>query len=103
MDKWMYTILNILFFAPIIIFFWFGVYRKIFFKRWKFILISGLVGVVYFFAVDVPSTALKAWEFDYSKNLNIPIGTSILEELIWMVLVFMTVALIIEVIMQRKK
>ena len=103
MDKWTYTILNIWFFVPSIVFFWFGIYRKLFFKRWKFMLISGLVGVGYFFAVDVPATALKAWEFGYSKTLGISVGTSVLEELIWMILVFMTVALIIEVLIEKRK
>lgn len=103
MNKWLYTILNIIFFLPIIIVFWFGVYRRIFFKKLKFFLISGLLGVVYFFIVDLPAMAWRAWEFDYSKTLGVAFGKSVVEELVWVVLVFMTVAVIIEVLMERNK
>ena len=102
MSKWTYTILDILFFLPFILVFWFGIYKKIFFRKLKFILTSGFVGIIYFLLVDLPATKWKAWEFDYAKTLNIKIGSSVLEELIWIVLVFMAVALMIEIGLQRK-
>lgn len=99
----MYTILNTIFFLPIIIIFWFGIYRKVFFKQWKFMLISAIAGIIYFFIVDLSATTWKAWEFDYARTLNITIGDSVIEELVWVILVFVTVALIIEIILEKIK
>lgn len=95
MNEYTYTIFNIIFFGltvPAIF-----IYRKLVIKKMKFILISGFVGALYFFTVDLQMTKLKAWEYDYSKTLGIRFDFAIVEELIWMILVFMLVAVAIEV------
>ncbi|MFZ3015895.1 MAG: hypothetical protein WA101_02760 [Minisyncoccia bacterium] len=101
MDKWTYTILNIIFFTPVIIIF--VSYRNILLKRWKFILISGFLGIIYFFIVDILATNWKAWEYDYTKTLGINFSKSVFEELIWMVLVWVTISILIEIYLERKE
>jgi len=98
MDKWTYTILDIIFFAPLII--PVLIYRKLILKRWKFILASGLFGFL-FFIIDLPATKWGAWQFDYSKTLGPIFGKSVIEELIWTILVCMTVALMIEIFINK--
>lgn len=91
MHKWTYTILNIVFFVPVIILIWVK-YRRIIYKNKLLILLAGLFGFVSFFIVDPIATKWGAWSFDYSQTLGIFIGKSVLEELIWIVLVCMVLA-----------
>lgn len=102
MDKYFYTILNIITFGPLIVYLF--MYHKETLKRGKkFIFISGFLGVLYFFTVDVIATSLKAWEYNYSTTLGIRFGYAVIEELIWMILVFMLTATAIEVYLHKKK
>jgi|SRR3989344_2831647 len=103
MDKWSYTILNLIFFLPFIVVFWFGIYSKLFSQKLRFVLISGFLGLVYFFIVDLPATSWGAWTIDYSKTLNMRFGNSVLEELIWTILVFMMIAFVLEILLKRKE
>lgn len=101
MTKYTYLILNILFFLPnfIIIFLFF---KKVIMARLKFILLSGLLGLVWFFIIDPPATSWGAWTMNYSKSVGIRFGNSVVEELIWAILVCMSVASMIEIYLYRK-
>jgi len=61
------------------------------------LLIGGLFGFVMFFIVDPIATYWKAWEWDYSKTVNILIGYSTFETIIWAILVCAAVALAVAV------
>ncbi len=102
MDKWTYFILDALFFTPVIIL-WFILFRKVIFAHWKFILISGALGGLLFFIIDIRAVMLGAWSMNYVKTFGPILGPSVIEELIWMILVFMIVATLIEVYILRKQ
>lgn len=101
MDKWTYLILDIIFFIPIFLIFILR-YRKILFTHIKFILFSGLLGSVLFFVIDLPGTRWNAWTMNYSKTFRPIFDTSVFEELIWVILVFMVVAMVIEIVLSEK-
>src|ERR1035437_2444428 len=102
MDKWSYTILNIIFFIPVIAFLFFR-YKEIIFKKLHFVLMSGLFGAILVFIIDLPATNWKAWQYDYTKTLGINFGKSVFEELVWVILICMIVAIIIEIFFERQK
>ncbi len=102
MNKYTYLILNTIFFLPIILFvclrYWYLVKRG-----WKFIVCAGIFGGLYFFTVDIVATSIQAWEYNYIKVIGIRFNMAVLEELVWMVLVFMIVAVVIEIYFARIK
>lgn len=100
MDKYTYIILNALLFAPIILIFL--LYRNILIKKLKFFVASACMGIIYFFIVDVFSTRIKAWEYDYTKTLRIRLHLAVFEEMLWMILVFIAVAMAIEIYLEKK-
>ncbi len=100
MDKYTYLILDALFFIPFILL-WILLFRKIILTGLKFIFISGLLGGIVFFVIDLPATLWGAWTTNYEKTLGPMFATSVIEELIWAILVFMSVAIMIEVLLER--
>ncbi len=93
--------LNIKYFLPILVvlgLFFHNTIRR----RWKFIVIAGWVGFFLFFAIDPLATHWEAWSFDYSQTLNIRFGKSVLEELVWGILVMMISAAAVAILMERK-
>lgn len=102
MGKWTYTILDIIFFVPLIVFCVFR-YRSILKKRLEFIFFSGLVGGVLYFIIDIPATYWGAWTMNLAKTFPPIVGLSVFEELVWAILVCMTVAVVIEVVLSKKK
>jgi len=85
MGKWTYTLLNFLFFVPVLWYAW-SKYKVIIRKERKFIFITALCGLILFFLVDPVATSWGAWSYDYSQTFNVRIGYSVVEELVWAVL-----------------
>ena len=101
MDKWTYFILDALFFLPFIIL-WIILFRRIIITNLNFILISGLLGGVLFFIIDLPAMIWGAWSINYTKTFGPILGPSVIEEFVWAVLVFMSVAIMIGVFLEKK-
>jgi lycopene cyclase domain-containing protein len=102
MTKWTYTILNIVFFAPIILL----IYKRYWAtvkKEKKFIILSAILGFIIFFIIDPIATHWGAWGFDYRKTLGIYFGLSVIEELIWAMLVSMITATAIAVAANKEE
>ena|SRR3989344_6435123 len=94
MGKWTYVSLNVIFFTPVIIF---AVLRywTLIKQEKKFILAAGLFGFLIFFIVDIVATYWMAWEFDPNQTLGIRFGKSVLEELVFGIIVSIIVAVAI--------
>ena len=92
MLKWTHTILNIIFFVPVIVFAFYR-YKKIISRNKKFLISAALIGATLFFIVEPFATGWGAWSFDYNQTLGIKIGSSLIEEVIWGILVSTIVAL----------
>ncbi len=101
MDRYTYTVLDIIFFAPFILV-WVVACRTLIVERWKFILSAGLLGIAIFFVMDLPATFSGAWTMNYAKTLGIRLGPSVFEELVWTILVSVSVGIIIEMYFKRK-
>ena len=86
MGKWTYTLLNFLFFVPVLWYAW-TKHRVVIKREKKLIIISAIFGLVLFFLVDPIATYWGAWNYDYSQTFNVRLGYSVIEELIWAVLV----------------
>lgn len=96
MSKWTYTLLNVIFFVPIILYIW-GRYRKTVLENKRFILASAIFGLLIFFVIDPIATRTGAWSFDYAKTLGIHFGKSVVEELSWAILVSSITAVAVSV------
>ncbi len=94
MGKFSYLILNFLFFSPIVIFLWIK-FRNPIKKYKKLITYAGFLGVLYFFIVDPVAVSWQAWSYDENLNLGIKFWGTLLEELIWSILVFMIVSVVV--------
>ncbi len=81
----------------------FVIWRRTILARLEFILLSGLIGGVMFFIIDLPATSWGAWSTNYAKTLGPMFGWSVLEELIWAILVFISAAAMIEVLVSGEK
>lgn len=102
MERWNYTILNIVFFIPVIIYSWVK-YKKLILETKNFLIFAGMFGFVVFFVVDPIATYWKAWEWDYNQTLNITIGYSTFETIYWSILVCVLLALAVEVCTRREE
>lgn len=96
MGKWTYVTLNILFFTPVLVLVW-KKYRRTIMEEKRFLVIAGLFGFCIFFIIDPLATYWGAWGFDYTKTLGIRFGFSVIEELVWAMLVSTIVALAVSV------
>lgn len=76
-------------------------YKDIIFARIKFILLSGLLGGVLFFIIDLPATRWGAWSMNYEKTIGPMFGGSVVEELIWVILVMIIIASMVEVFLAK--
>lgn len=95
-----YIALNLIFFLPVLLALVY--YRHCLKGKRNRLYIAGCIGVIYFLIVDIFATSVKAWEYDYTKTLGIRFRSAVIEELIWMVLVFITVACVIEIYFSKK-
>lgn len=100
MGKYTYLILDVLFFVPLMSVTLF-LYWRLLKKRWKFICAAGILGAICFFIVDPAALLWGAWTMDYSKTIGITFGPSVVEELIWGILVCMNAAILIEIGLAR--
>lgn len=100
MNKLSYVILNIVFFAPVLIFALIK-YWNLIARKWKFILASAIGGIIYFFAVDILAVRWKTWEYIPNKTLGFRLFGAELEEFIWVILVFIMLAIAIEAILEK--
>ncbi|MCL4387481.1 hypothetical protein M1307_03780 [Patescibacteria group bacterium] len=69
--------------------------KKLLTKNRKTITVASILGFLSFFLVDPVATHWGAWGFDYTKTLGINFGKSVIEELIWNILVFNILALVV--------
>jgi hypothetical protein len=96
-DRSFYVFLMLKYYTPIflvaILIYW----KKIFRIR-KYLLFVALFAIIAFFIVDPIATYWEAWGFDYDMTLNIRIlGNSVLEELVWAILLCLFVGIVISV------
>lgn len=102
MGKWTYVLLNLVFFFPVLFLIWFR-YAGVVWRERRFVIYAGLFGFVIFFIIDPVATYWGAWGFDYTKTLGIRFGFSVLEELVWAMLVSIIVAIAISVAAPREE
>ena len=77
-------------------------YSKLIFKNINFIFASILFAIIGFFIIDPLATYWNAWGFNYDKTLNIRIcNTSVIEELIWAILLCSFVAIVVSVCINK--
>jgi uncharacterized membrane protein len=91
-----YLKLNLVTFLPPIVCVFFYFYKDIT-KNFKFIALSAFLGAVYFFIVDPFATVWGAWQFNYDRTIGINFGPSVVEELMWAILVFFVVGILVSV------
>ncbi len=100
--KLTYTLLNIKFFAPVyfvlLVIYWREVKRNITFIKWSIVF-----AIIAFFLVDPLATAWNAWGYDYNKTLGITIGKSVIEELIWFILVCIILAIVVSICAEKEE
>ncbi len=61
------------------------------------------MGALYFFVVDLLATKWEAWQYDYAKTMGTFLEKSVIEDLTWTIMVFMTLALVIEIFFEKQK
>lgn len=90
--------MNLILFAPLYLFL--AYYHKITKSTlfWGF-----LAGAIYFFAVDPFAVVWKAWQFDSKKTLTPFFGPTLVEELVWSVLVFGFTALLVKILSEAEE
>ena len=102
MNKYTFLILNLIFYAPIIVLL-FVRKRKEIKKYKKLIFYAALFGFFGYFLVEPLAVFWGAWGYDYSKTLGIKIGGSVIENLMWAVLLAPVVALTVAIWSDREK
>lgn len=93
-NSWTYMVLNARFFAPVFVIL-FLFFNKTIAKNIRLIKWSIVFAVVAFFIVDPFATSWGAWGYDYSKTLGIGFGKSVIEELVWAILVCIVLAIVV--------
>lgn len=76
---------------------------KIVKKEKFFIIYAGIFGFLIFFIIDPAATNWGAWGFDYSKTLGIYFRLSVVEELIWAMLVSMIGAVAVAIAASKEE
>ncbi len=103
LEQFSYLFLTLVFSLPVIIYI-FANYRDLLRAYSRSILVCMLVSVGLFFVVDTTATYFYAWEYDYSKTLNIVIHErSVLEELIWTLPVSFVLSVAVALAHSRRK
>jgi uncharacterized membrane protein YoaT (DUF817 family) len=93
MTKLNLTILNIIFFTPLILFLWLR-YREKIKKERRFLSYATFFAIIIFFLVEPIGTYSGAWRYDYKQTLGPHIfGVSLIEMLAWSILVVLIVAI----------
>lgn len=97
MGKFAYLILNLTFFLPLF-FLAIYLYGPLLKRQFRFILAAATVGVIYSLVTDLIAIRIGAWTINYSKTIGINFKGAVLEELIWVVVIFVYVSMAIEVL-----
>lgn len=91
MTKFLYLILDVVFFTPLLAVLYMR-FRRLLLKKRKFLLVSGFLGILLFFIVDPIAIYWGAWGYDYEKTLGVKLSYGVLEEMVFGILATMTVA-----------
>lgn len=94
MEQLTFLILNSIFFLPAAVFL---IYRhgKIIFQYKKFLLATAILGILCFVVLEQIAVTWGAWGYDNQKTLGIYLGVSVIEMLIWTILVPLIVASVV--------
>lgn len=100
-DKFLLSLLNILFFSPVLLVLF---KKRETIKPYKgLVLFGAFLGLIAYFIGETLFMYWKAYWYDFDKTLGIRIGDSVLEILIWSILVPTVVAVVVVSCAEREE